>query len=151
MLKDMQNKVVGLTAMSGELLHAGHCQALEEARAQCDYLIVAFNVSPEHKTCDESVFERWTRLKGSRYVDEIIPYESEADLELIHAVYLPHVNKRFVGEDYKGKDFTGKKRCEDLGVEVIFTARKHDLSVTELKTRLRNKKLHKVTKQCDKV
>lgn len=131
-----KNAVVGLTAMSAELLHAGHCMALAEAKAQCDYLIVAFNVSPEKRLCVESVFERWLRLKGSRYVDEIIPYESEADLQLIHDMYLPHVHKRFVGEDYRGRNFTGKTACEMFGVQVIYTPRSHSLSVTELKRRI---------------
>lgn len=131
-----KNAVVGLTAMSAELLHAGHCMALAEAKAQCDYLIVAFNVTPEKRPCVETVFERWARLNGSKYVDEIVPYESEADLQLIHDIYLPHVHKRFVGEDYRGRNFTGKSACEALGVQVVYTPRHHDLSVTELKQRI---------------
>ena len=139
MLKELQGKTIGLTALSAELLHAGHIQALEEARSQCDFLIVAFNVFPEKKACVESVFERWTRLNGCRFVDAVIPYESEADLSLIHDMLCPHIHKRFVGEDYKGRGFTGKRQCEEMGVEIVFTPRKHSLSVTELKDRIRGR------------
>lgn len=127
---------VGFTAMSGELLHAGHLMALAEAHEDCDYLIVAFNVAPEGKTCAESVFERWARLESCKYVDKLIPYGSERDLLEILAFYGPHIDVRYAGEDHECDSFTGRGWCEAHDIEIVFTPRQHNLSATSLKKRI---------------
>ena len=38
--------IVGLTASTFDLLHAGHIAMLREAKTQCDYLICALQVDP---------------------------------------------------------------------------------------------------------
>ena len=38
--------IVGFTCSSFDLLHAGHTLMLEEAKAQCDYLIVGLQTDP---------------------------------------------------------------------------------------------------------
>ena len=40
----------------------------------------------------QSIVERYTQLKGVTYVDEIIPYVTEADLEDILSMY--HIDVR---------------------------------------------------------
>ena len=42
-------EVKGFVASSFDLLHAGHIIMLEEARKNCDYLIVGLHTNPEHK------------------------------------------------------------------------------------------------------
>ena len=39
----LENKVSGFTSGAFDILHAGHVDYLEKARAQCDYLVVAVN------------------------------------------------------------------------------------------------------------
>lgn len=97
---------IGIFPMVGDLLHTGHLYAIQEAKANCDYLIVALNCVPDSKQPIESIFERWSRLKFNSLVDEIIPYQGESDLYNIILTVPHHI--RFVGEDYKGKDFTGR-------------------------------------------
>jgi cytidyltransferase-like protein len=82
---------VGITFSTFDLLHAGHVKMLEEAKRQCDYLIVGLQLDPsidrpEKNAPSQSIIERYIQLKGSKYVDEIVPYVSEQDLEDIFAL-----------------------------------------------------------------
>ena len=121
---------IGLTASSFDLLHPGHILMLEECKKNCDYLIVGFNVNPVGKDCVQSVFERWVQLKAVKYIDEIVPYESEEDLK--NLLLSLDIDVRFLGEDYVGKDYTGKGIVE----EVFYNKRKHNFSTSELKRRI---------------
>ena len=100
---------IGFTCGAMDLLHAGHILMLEDCKSNCDYLIVGLHTNPqldrpEKNKPVQSVIERYIQLKGCEYVDEIVPYETEADLiELLKA--LP-INTRFVGSDWKDKPFT---------------------------------------------
>jgi glycerol-3-phosphate cytidylyltransferase len=108
---------------------------LEEAKSQCDHLIVALHTNPQtersHKNKPiESSFERFLRLKACRYIDEIIPYDTEADLYNI--LLTREINVRFLGSDYKDKPFTG----DDLGIPIYFIDRKHSFSSSDLRRRI---------------
>ena len=88
---------VGFTCSTFDLLHAGHVQMLREAKEQCDYLICGLQVDPnvdrpEKNSPIQTVVERYTQLKAVAYVDEIIPYTSEKDLEDILTMY--HIDVR---------------------------------------------------------
>ena len=104
----------------------------------CDHLIVGLQVDPtldrpsKNKPC-QSLIERYIQLAGTKYVDTIIPYVTEQDLEDLLTV-LP-IDIRFIGEDYSGKDFTGKELCEAKGIEIFYNARKHRWSTTDLRKR----------------
>ncbi len=128
---------IGFTASSFDLLHAGHMIMLEECKQNCDYLIVGFNVSPENKNCVQSAFERYTQLKGVKYVDEIIPYSSEEDL--INLIKSKNIDVRFLGEDYIGKNYTG----DELKIPVIYTKRRHNFSSSGLVERVKKNSQYK--------
>jgi glycerol-3-phosphate cytidylyltransferase len=67
-------KLIGFYPVVGDLLHAGHILALEEAKENCDYLIVGLNCSPDGKNPVQSIYERFIQLRAVKYIDEIIPY-----------------------------------------------------------------------------
>lgn len=131
----LMQKTVGFTCGAFDLLHAGHVLMLAEAKSQCEWLIVGLHTDP---TIDrpsknkpiQSVFERYVQLKAVKYVDDIIPYDTEADLLSLLSNY--HIDVRIIGEDYRDKNFTGK----DLPIPVHFNKRKHNFSSTELRNRL---------------
>ncbi|MDA9302657.1 adenylyltransferase/cytidyltransferase family protein [bacterium] len=130
---------VGFTCSSFDLLHAGHVQMLREAKDQCDYLIVGLqldpnNDRPEKNSPIQSVVERYTQLKGVKYVDEIIPYCTESDLIDILTMY--DINVRVLGEEYRSKDFTGKDMCRSKGIELYFNKREHRFSSSDLRNRV---------------
>nr|DAH56599.1 MAG TPA: ADP-heptose synthase, bifunctional sugar kinase/adenylyltransferase [Caudoviricetes sp.] len=137
MKKDKSEKKIGFYPMCADILHAGHIIAIEEAKRNCDYLIVGLNCAPEGKMPIQSIYERFIQLRAVKGIDEIIPYQGRADLELI-AVTLPY-DIRFVGEDYWGKVWDGKVQEEMMQKRVHYLKRRHHLSSSELKLRLISK------------
>ena len=132
-------KIVGFTASTFDLLHAGHVAMLREAKSHCDYLICCLQIDPsvdrsEKNSPVQSIVERYTQLSAIRYVDEIIVYASEKDLTDILELYTIHV--RILGDEYKDKEFTGRERCETLGIKLHFNSRNHRFSTTDLRKRL---------------
>jgi glycerol-3-phosphate cytidylyltransferase len=130
----------GFTASAFDLLHAGHVAMLRECKMHCDYLIVGLHVDPskdrhEKNTPIQSVYERYTQLKGCKYVDEIIPYETEADLQNLLAIEDIYI--RFVGQEYVGTVLTGEDICERRGIQIHYNNRMHNYSSSELRRRLK--------------
>ena len=129
----------GFTCSSFDLLHAGHIQMLREAKEKCDYLIVGLQTDP---TIDrpsknkpiQTVVERYTQLKAVGYVDEIIPYSTEQDLEDILSMY--HIDIRILGVEYKDTNFTGKEICEKRDIKLYFNERSHRFSSSDLRKRV---------------
>ena len=131
---------IGFNCSSCDLFHAGHVTMMKMEKQLCDYLIVALQVDP---TIDrpgvknkpvQSVYERYVQLQGCKYVDEILVYETEADL--LNLLQTQNINVRFLSEEYKDRDFTGKQYCIDNGVELFFHLRRHQYSSTELRNRV---------------
>ena len=109
---------------------------LKEAKSNCDYLIVGLQTDPtidrpEKNRPIQSIFERFVQLDACKYVDEIVVYATEKDLiDILHSY---PINVRFVGDEYKDKEFTGK----DLShIEIYYNSRKHSFSTTELRGRV---------------
>ncbi len=131
-----EGKVVGFTASTFDLLHAGHITMLAEAKANCDFLVVGILTDPtisrpfKNKPV-QSIFERFLQLEAISYVDAIIPFDSEKDLEDMLLCILPDM--RFVGEEYKDVEHTGKSI---EGIEMYYNKRRHSFSSTELRDRV---------------
>ena len=129
---------IGITCSTFDLLHAGHVVMLEEAKRHCDYLIAALQVDPtqdrkEKNKPIQSVVERQIQLAAVMFVDEIVVYNTEKELDDIFLT-LP-INVRIIGEEYKDKDFTAKKICYKRKIEIIYNKRDHSFSSTDLKKR----------------
>ena len=130
--------IIGITASTFDLLHAGHVAMLREAKTQCDHLICALQVDPsidrsEKNSPVQTLVERWTQLDGVKYVDEIIPYQTEKDLEDILQMY--NLDIRVIGEEYKNGKFTGRAICAARGIEIYFNKRDHRFSTSDLRLR----------------
>jgi glycerol-3-phosphate cytidylyltransferase len=112
---------------------------LRECKQICDYLIVGLQVDPskdrEEKTSpSQTLVERYVQLSAIKYIDEIVPYETEKDLEDILNMY--RINIRILGEEYREKDFTGKDICKKRGIDLHFNKRDHRFSSTDLRMRI---------------
>jgi glycerol-3-phosphate cytidylyltransferase len=132
---------IGITFSCFDLLHPGHVLMLEEAKNHCDYLIVGLQLDPSiersnKNTPSQSIIERYIQLKGSKHVDEIVPYVLEKDVEDILRSF--KIDVRIIGEEYKTIDFTGKEYCKEKGIEIYYNSRDHRFSSTEIKLRLKN-------------
>ena len=126
---------IGFTCGAFDLLHAGHVVMLKEARENCEHLIVGLQTDPsidrqEKNQPVQSVYERFTQLSAIKYVDEVIPYDTERSL--IDLLESTPINVRFIGEDYIDKSFTG----DDLPIKVHYTNRKHSFSSSGLRQRV---------------
>ena len=131
---------VGVTFSTFDLFHAGHVKMLEEAKRQCDYLIVGLQLDPsidrpEKNKPSQSVIERYIQLKGSRHVDEIVPYVTEEDLEDILRSF--KIDIRIIGIEYKEKTFTGKDYCEEKDIEIYYNSRDNRFSSSGLRKQVK--------------
>jgi glycerol-3-phosphate cytidylyltransferase len=130
---------IGFTASQFDMLHAGHVAMLSEAKNHCDYLIAGLqnNASwdrPEKNAPIQSIVERQIQLAATRYVDEIVVYNTEKDLEDI-LLTLP-IDVRILGIEYQDKDFTGKDICNKRNIKLIFNSRDHSFSSSSLRKRV---------------
>lgn len=126
----------GITFSAFDLLHAGHVRMLEEAKMHCDYLIVGLQTDPtidrpEKNKPTQSVVERYIQLRACKFVDEIIPYTTEQDLEDILQA-LP-IDVRILGDEYKDVAFTGREYCEKMNIELVYNQRNHRFSSSGLR------------------
>ena len=133
---------VGITFSTFDLFHAGHVKMLEEAKRQCDYLIVGLQLDPkidrpEKNSPSQSIIERYIQLKGSKHIDEIVPYVTEQDLEDILRSF--KIDVRIIGEEYHDKQYTGKDFCIEKGIETYYNSRDHRFSSSELRKQVKLK------------
>jgi glycerol-3-phosphate cytidylyltransferase len=136
----------GITFSAFDLLHAGHVKMLEDAKLHCDYLIVGLQTDPTLDRADknkptQSVVERYIQLKACKFVDEIVPYATEQDLEDILRSF--DIQVRILGDEYSERDFTGRKYCEQKGIELYFNSRDHRFSSSSLRREVAEKEFLK--------
>ncbi len=140
-IKELKERglIIGITFSQFDLLHAGHIAMLSEAKNHCDYLICGLQNNakwdrPEKNEPIQSIVERQITLSATRYVDEIVVYNTEKDLEDI-LLTLP-IDVRILGVEYMEKDFTGRAICEKRKIELIFNGRDHSFSSSSLRKRV---------------
>ena len=133
--KPPQDIIIGLTCSSFDLFHAGHVAMLMEAKSVCDYLIVGLLSDPtvDRPTTKnkpvQSLFERYVQVCGCKYVDTVIPFESESDL--IDLILTVNPDVRICGEEYRGTEHTG----HDLS-KIYYNKRRHSFSTSDLRQRV---------------
>ena len=133
-----RNKVTGITAGCWDLLHAGHVLMFEECKSQCDFLIVLLQTNPHINRVSknvpvQSLYERQIQVRACKFVDEILVYETEQDLHNILCSLT--FDKRFIGADWEGKQFTGYN-IPGMMDKVVFNSRDHGFSTSSLRKRI---------------
>ena len=134
---------IGITFSAFDLLHAGHVAMLREAKSNCDYLIVGLQTDPtidrprEKNKPVQTLVERYIQLSAIKFVDEIVPYQTEEDV--IDILKLYELDIRFLGEEYREKEFSGKEVCRQRGIQLHFNKREHRFSTTDLRKRVSEK------------
>jgi len=135
-----EGKTIGIVFSTFDLLHAGHIAMLAEVKNHCDYLIAGLQTDPTIDRPDtknkpiQSIVERQITVSATRYVDEIVVYQTEKDLEDI-LLTLP-IDVRILGIEYADKDFTGKDICYDRNIEIVYNSRDHSFSSSSLRKRV---------------
>lgn len=118
-----------------DLLHYGHVNLLQRAKALGDYLVVAlstdeFNWNQKQKKCYFSYEERKRLLEAIRYVDLVIPEESWEQKASDVQEY--HIDTFVMGNDWGRKIRLpeGVLRC---GLSAEDTGDLHDTDKEDLK------------------
>jgi glycerol-3-phosphate cytidylyltransferase len=129
------HRIVGFVASCFDLMHAGHCLMLKDAKKHCDYLIVALQSDPtidrpEKNKPIMTMEERIIIVESNKYVDEIRTYDTEKDLAEMLKELRPDL--RILGSDYVGKKTTGQSHCR----AVYYHNRDHEWSTSELRRRV---------------
>ena len=134
-----KNNTVGITFSTFDFFHAGHVKMLEEAKSVCDYLIVGLQLDPsldrpEKNKPVQSIIERYIQVSSCKFVDEVVPYVAEQDLNEILRSF--KIDVRIIGEEYREKDFTGKAYCEEKGIQLYYNSRDHEYSSSGIRKRV---------------
>lgn len=146
-----QGLKIGITFSTFDMLHAGHIAMLAEAKNHCDYLIAGLQTDPTIDRPDtknkpvQSIVERQIQLSATRYVDEVVVYQTEQDL--IDLLLILPVDVRILGVEYADKAFTGQEECYNRNIELVFNSRDHSFSSSSLRKRVVQAELVKEIKQ----
>ena len=122
---------------------------LSESKNHCDYLICGLQTDPTIDRPDtknkpvQTIVERQIQLSACRYVDEVVIYQTEKDLEDLLLI-LP-VDVRILGVEYADKEFTGKQICVNRKIEIVYNGRDHSFSSSSLRKRVANAEASKQT------
>lgn len=138
-----KGKVVGFTASTFDLMHAGHVIMLQEAKTQCDYLIVGLLTNPTRDRPDKNYpiqtsWERWIQAQAIKAIDRVIPFDTEEDLANMIKILKPDI--RFVGEEYEGTEHTG---WNIEGTKIIYNKRSHNYGSAQLRKKIYNQEKKK--------
>jgi len=118
-----------------DLLHYGHINLLQRAKALGDYLVVAlstdeFNWNSKNKKTYFPYDVRKKLLESIRYVDLVIPEENWE--QKITDVQLYKIDTFVIGADWEGKFDFLKDYCE-----VVYLPRTPEISTTLIKNDLK--------------
>ncbi len=123
-----------------DVLHAGHVQYLQEARAQADLLVVGVNSDASVRALKgptrplQPLAARAVVLAGLQAVDFVTAFEESTPLELIRAV---RPNVLVKGADYRKDEVVGAEFVESYGGRVHLATLHRGFSTTTLIERMR--------------
>ena len=126
-------KKIGVVAGNFDVIHPGYIKMFKECKENCDEFIVLLHTDPTVERPEKlkpilSVEERDEMLMSIKYIDNVFTYTTERDLVELLTLLSPSV--RFLGDDYKGKNFTGSH----LNIPIHYLDRTHGWSTTKFKT-----------------
>ena len=133
---------IGIIAGNFDVIHPGYIAMFKECKSNCDKFIVLLHTDPSierpHKLKPIlNVQDRVEMLKCFEQIDDVLTYTTEAELYNIIADRKAQIKVRFLGDDYKDKEFTGK----DLNIPIHYINRDHGWSTTKFKKLIANEVL----------
>ncbi len=123
---------VGVIAGNFDVIHPGYIHMFDECKSYCDTLLLLLHDDPSIERPEKikpilSLNERTMVLNSLKQIDRIITYKTESDLYKI--LMDKKIDVRFLGDDYRGKSFTG----DDLNIPIHYLDRSHGWSTTKFK------------------
>ena len=122
----------GVIAGAFDVIHPGYINMFKEMSENCTILIVLLHTDPTIERPQKlkpilSSDERKEMLESIKYVDDVIRYTYEE--QLYDLLKIGEFDVRFLGDDYRGKPFTG----DDLRIPIHYLNRDHGWSTTKFK------------------
>ena len=123
----------GVIAGNFDVMHPGYIKMFKEASAYCDCLIILLHTDPSIERSDKlkpilNVDERIEMLNEIKSICGVHIYTYEA--QLLDLLSMGEFDIRFLGDDYRGKPFTG----DNLSIKIHYLNRDHGWSTTKFKT-----------------
>lgn len=130
----------GYTAGVYDMFHIGHLNVIKNAKALCDYLIVAVSTDEvveisKHKKTIISFEDRMKIVEAIRYVDKVVPQTSyDIDAKIVAALE-NEIDVMFVGDDWKGTDKWNKieEKLNAHGIELVYLPHTDGISSSMLR------------------
>ena len=128
---------IGIIAGNFDVLHPGYLKMFQEIENHCEKLFILLHDDPtierpHKKKPILSVNERREMLKQFTWHHTILTYNTEEELLFLIKSIDPDI--RFLGNDYVGKDYTGR----ELDIPVHWIDRSHGWSTTKFKQAIAN-------------
>ena len=122
----------GFVAGNFDVIHPGYVKMFKECNINCDHLTVLLHSDPSIERPEKlkpilTLDERIEVLSSIKYIHDIQSYTYES--ELYELIIRGEYSVRFLGDDYRGKSFTG----DDLKISIHYLNRDHGWSTTKFK------------------
>ena len=123
---------VGIIAGNFDVIHPGYIKMFKECKSYCKQLIVLLHIDPSIERPEKlkpilTKEERTEVLTSIKFIDGIAYYTYEKELVDLIQRLTPDI--RFLGDDYRGKTYTGF----ELDIPVHYLNRDHGWSTTKFK------------------
>jgi len=123
---------MGIIAGNFDVIHPGYIKMFKECKTYCKQLIVLLHIDPSIERPEKlkpilTKEERTEILTSIKFINGIAYYTYEK--ELVDLIYRLNPDIRFLGDDYRGKTYTGF----ELDVPIHYLNRDHGWSTTKFK------------------
>ncbi len=135
--------IIGYTTGVFDMFHIGHLNILQNAKQQCDYLIVGVSTDElvEYEKNKHPIIpfeERCRIIEAIRYVDEVVPQPDKDKL----GAYIrlgKRFHKMFVGSDWQGTPqwVSFEEQFKPYGVEIVYLPHTDGISSSILREKLK--------------
>ncbi len=128
---------MGVIAGNFDVIHPGYIKMFKECKSYCKQLIILLHIDPSIERPEKlkpilTKQERTEILTSIKFINGIAYYTYEK--ELVDLIYRLNPDIRFLGDDYRGKTYTGF----ELDVPVHYLNRDHGWSTTKFKKLIAN-------------
>ena len=122
----------GFVAGNFDVIHPGYIKMFNECKTTCDHFTILLHSDPSIERPEKlkpilTLDERIEVLSSIKYIHDIQSYTYES--ELYELIIRGEYSVRFLGDDYRGKSFTG----DDLNISIHYLNRDHGWSTTKFK------------------
>ena len=123
---------LGVIAGNFDVIHPGYIKMFQECKEYCDRFLVLLHSDPSIERPEKlkpilSVGERIEMVLSIKYINAVETYTYESELYKLLEKHNPNI--RFLGDDYKGRTYTGF----ELNIPIHYLNRDHGWSTTKFK------------------